>query len=143
MTFNVRINYDIIRRCNSEHIFYHFRKKTHSQLPFLWQILQFLSIFSNTGVPLDNLLRPPRGTRPPGWEPLLYIINFFPMYLTSGNEPKLFNLLFRWTNALRNLVRPSTLLTRSSRRPSSRPRFTRSSIETPDRDSPHLQLAET
>ncbi len=52
-----------------------FRKKPHSKLPFLWQILQFLSIFSNPGVPLDNLLRPPRGTRPPGWEPLIYNSN--------------------------------------------------------------------
>jgi hypothetical protein len=30
--------------------------------------------FSKPGVPLTNLLRPPRGTRPPGWEPLPYTI---------------------------------------------------------------------
>ncbi len=41
-----------------------FRKKTHSKLPFLWQILQFLSIFLNPGVPFDNLLRPPRAVFP-------------------------------------------------------------------------------
>jgi hypothetical protein len=51
---------------------YDFCKKAHSKLTFLWQILQLLSIFLNTGVPLDNLLRPPRGARPSGWEPLLY-----------------------------------------------------------------------
>ncbi len=78
---------------------YDFRKKTHSKLPFLWQILQFLSIFLNPGVPLDNLLRPPRGTRPPGWEPLIYHIktastNFYRFQLkaqriTGGDDTAL------------------------------------------------------
>ncbi len=56
-------------------------KKTHSKLPFLWQILQLLSIFSNTGVPFDTV--PQVGS--PWFTPIQYTAGFEPT--TLGREP--------------------------------------------------------
>ncbi len=45
-------------------------KKTFKIAIFVANIALSIN-FPKTGVPLDNHLRPPRGTRPPGWEPLV------------------------------------------------------------------------
>jgi hypothetical protein len=68
--YSIRKKYHSVSRWNSEHKLLIFEKKPF-KIAIIIANIAICIICPNTGVPLANLLRPPRGTRPPGWEPLV------------------------------------------------------------------------